>query len=566
MGRPRQTPPARPGGNRRDFFKRSGSAATALASLGTLLPLANANASELIFQHGVASGDPLADRVILWTRVTPAQQRSSISVGFIVATDPLLTQVVRRGTTRTHAGRDNTVKIDATGLQPGTTYYYRFSAEGAMSPVGRTRTLPVGSLQRLRIAVVSCSNHAYGYFNAYARIAERADLDLVVHLGDYIYEYGPNVYGNTRTPEPPGEMVTLADYRARHAQYKRDADSQAMHRQHPLVAIWDDHETTNDAWKDGAENHSPETEGPWATRVNHALQAYYEWMPLRPVDPRSRVALRNNARAFRFGNLLELVMLEERLSARSEQLPFGAAPGATPFGPGFVQSGAFTDEARTLLGDTQEAWLADRLRTTPARWKFLGQGVMFAQLKGVGAANAAGGGVFLNSDQWDGYQPARNRIYDIINGNAGQPGVGNVVVLTGDIHSSWAADLTQDPNNPDVASGGYNPATGAGSRAVEFVGTSVTSPGIDTDTNGGIAGFLRSVNPHFKYINLHRRGYMLVDVDPERVVCEWWFVDTVAQPSGGQSFAVAFAVAHGSQRLVPASQTVPPAAPPALAP
>jgi alkaline phosphatase D len=191
---------------------------------------------------------------------------------------------------------------------------------------------------------------------------------------------------------------------------------------------------------------------------------------------------------------------------------------------------------------------------------------MFAQLKGVAAANSAGGGVFLNSDQWDGYQPARNRIYDIINGNASQPGVGNVVVLTGDIHSSWAADLTQDPNNPNVASGGYNPATGAGSRAVEFVGTSVTSPGIDTDTSGGIAGFLRSINPHFKYINLNRRGYMLIDVVPERVTCEWWFVDTVASPSPGQSFAVAFKVEDGTQRLTSASQTMPPASPPALAP
>ena len=564
MGRPRHTPPARPGGNRRDFFKRSGSAATAMVSLSGMLPLATHGAViQPVFQHGVASGDPLADRVILWTRVTPPQPRSSINVSYVVATDPLLTQVVQRGTTKTNPARDNTVKIDAAGLQPGTTYYYRFSAEGATSPVGRTRTLPVGSAQRLRIAVMSCSNHAYGYFNAYARVAERADLDLIVHLGDYLYEYGPNVYGTTRTPEPPGEIVTLADYRARHAQYKRDADSQAMLRQHPLVAIWDDHETTNDAWKDGAENHTPGEEGDWATRVNAALQAYYEWMPVRVVDPAVR---RNNARAFRFGNLLELVMLEERLTARSQQLPFSTAPGSTPFGPGFVQSGAFTDPARTLLGDTQEAWLADRLRTTPARWKFLGQGVMFAQLKGVAAANSAGGGVFLNSDQWDGYQPARNRIYDIINGNASQPGVGNVVVLTGDIHSSWAADLTQDPNNPNVASGGYNPATGAGSRAVEFVGTSVTSPGIDTDTSGGIAGFLRSINPHFKYINLNRRGYMLIDVVPERVTCEWWFVDTVASPSPGQSFAVAFKVEDGTQRLTSASQTMPPASPPALAP
>jgi alkaline phosphatase D len=400
MGRPSQTPPARNGGNRRDFFKRSGSAATAMVSLGSLLPLAGAQAGEPVFQHGVASGDPLTDRVILWTRVTPRQPRRVVAVRFIIATDPLLTQVVRRGVARTQPDRDYTVKVDAIGLQAGTTYYYRFDAEGATSPVGRTRTLPVGSTQRLRIAVVSCSNHAYGYFNAYARIAERADLDLVVHLGDYLYEYGPNVYGSARTPEPAGEIVTLADYRARHAQYKRDADSQAMLRQHPLVAIWDDHETTNDAWKDGAENHSPETEGSWPTRVNHALQAYYEWMPVRPVDPTGRTSLRNNARAFRFGNLLELVMLEERLSARSEQLPASAAPGNTPFGPGFVQSGEFTDPARTLLGDTQEAWLADRLRTTPARWKFLGQGVMFAQLKGVGAANAAGVVCAAGTKRW----------------------------------------------------------------------------------------------------------------------------------------------------------------------
>ena len=565
MGRPTNIPPARLGGNRREFFKRSGSAATALTAIVTLplLPFATAQAGDTVFQHGVASGDPLSDRVILWTRITPAQPRSSITVGFTIATDPLLTRVVQRGSTKTNPLRDNTVKVDAAGLQHGTTYYYQFSADGQVSPVGRTRTLPVGTTTRLRAAVVSCSNHAYGYFNAYARIAERADLDLVIHLGDYLYEYGPGSYGNARVPEPPREMVTLADYRLRHAQYKRDADSQAMHRQHPMVAIWDDHETANDAWKDGAQNHTEGAEGSWASRVGQALQAYNEWMPVRVVDPANR---RNNARAFRFGDLLELVMLEERLGARSQQIAASASPGATPLGPGFVQAGPFTDGARTLLGDTQEAWLADRLRTTPARWKFLGQGVMFAQLKGVAAANASGGGVFLNSDQWDGYQPARNRIYDILKGNATQPAVGNVVVLTGDIHSSWAADLTQDPNNPDLLSGGYDASTGAGSCAVEFVGTSVTSPGVDSDTSGSIAGLLRSVNPHFKYINLTRRGYMLLDVDRERVVCEWWYVDTVARVSSVQTFATAFAVQNGSQRLVPATQTQAPAAPPLLAP
>lgn len=233
------------------------------------------------------------------------------------------------------------------------------------------------------MAVVSCSNHAYGYFNAYRRVAERADLDLVVHLGDYLYEYGPNQYGSLRTPEPPNEMVTLSDYRKRHAQYKRDTDLQEVHRQHPMVAIWDDHEITNDAWINGAQNHTEGLKGTWAQRVKLGLQAYCEWMPVRVPDPTQK---RRNQRAFEFGDLVDLVMLEERLSARSQQLP---ATIATPFGPGFVQYGAFADSSRTLLGEDQEAWLAARLRTSTARWKLIGQGVMFAQIKLQGAPVAA---------------------------------------------------------------------------------------------------------------------------------------------------------------------------------
>ncbi len=515
---------------------------------------------------GQASGDPLADRVILWTRVTPGGTRGAITVEYVIATDPGMTRVVQNGRTKTNPDRDFTVKVDAGRLQPGTTYYYRFTALGQTSPLGRTRTLPVGAAPRLRLAVVSCSNHAAGFFNAYRRIAERADLDAVIHLGDYLYEYGPNTFGNLRTPEPPNEMVTLSDYRLRHAQYKRDADSIEMHRQHPLIAIWDDHETTNDSWRDGAQNHTPGDsptppvgEGSWETRVNVGLQAYYEWMPVRIPDP---TRPRANQRAFRFGDLLELVMLEERLTARSQQL---TATVPTPFGNGFVQTGAFADPDRTLLGPAQEAWLATRLRTTPARWKFLGQGVMFAQLKLQAAPLAAGGGVFLNTDQWDGYQPARNRVYDIFKGTAELPPVNNCVVLTGDIHSSWAADLTQDPNNAVVATGGYNANTGEGSRAVEFVGTSVTSPGA-SDPNGSTANLLRSINPHFKYIDLNRRGYMLVDVTPQRAVAEWWFVDTVASISNVQTFGNAFETQNGSNRLQPSAQTTPPANPPALAP
>lgn len=563
MGRPNQVKPARTGTSRRDFFKRSGASAIGAAALAQLLPM-GASAAEVDprFQHGVASGDPLADRVILWTRITPPVVRAAVPVRWVVATDPGLTQVVLAGGTKTNPARDYTVKVDAIGLKPNTTYYYRFSTEGGESPIGRTKTLPVGPTDRLRMAVVSCSNLGFGYFNVYRRIAERPDLDLVMHLGDYLYEYGDGQYGSARALEPANEIVSLADYRQRHAQYKRDADSQAVHRQHPMVAIWDDHETANNSWREGAENHQPATEGSWDARVFAALQAYYEWMPVRPVDTTQP---RENNRFYAYGDLADLIMLEERLNGRSEQIETAARP--TPFGAGFAQADpGFSDPTREMLGAPEQAWLADRLRTTPSRWKLLGQGVMFAQLKGVGAANAAGGGVFLNSDQWDGYEPARNRLYDVLKGDASHPPVDDVVVLTGDIHSSWAADLTQDPNNPDPATGGYDAATGAGSRAVEFVGTSITSPGVDGDTTGAIANGLRCVNPHFKYVNLTRRGYLIVDVTPMRVVGEWWHVDTVASPSNIETFAVAFEVGHGSNRLTPAAQTLAPIDAPPLAP
>ena len=361
MGRPSKVQPTRHGSSRRDFFKRSGAGAIAVAATAPLLAEA---AAPVRFEHGVASGDPLSDRVILWTRITPATARPALVLQYVIATDPALSQVVQRGSTKTNPGRDYTVKIDALGLKPGTTYYYRFSCEGVDGPVGRTKTLPTTGVGSLRMAVVSCSNHAYGYFNAYARIAARADLDLVMHLGDYIYEYGAGQYGTARTPEPAHEIVTLDDYRQRHAQYKRDADSQAMHRQHPLIAIWDDHETANNAFKTGAENHQPATEGAWAARVAAALQAYYEWMPVRPVDTAN---LRDNHRGFAYGDLAELLMLEERVNARSEQLTTAVHP--TAFGAGFATTDpGYGDPTRTLLGDAQEAWLVNRLRLAGARF------------------------------------------------------------------------------------------------------------------------------------------------------------------------------------------------------
>lgn len=554
MGRPKHTAPAQPRAertagltNRRGFFTRSGAATVALAAAGPLRPLAGHAAPRGLFQHGVASGDPLADRVILWTRVTPQAPRDRLRVDWVVARDPELAETVQAGSLVTDAGRDWTVKVDAQGLQPGTTYYYRFSVGGERSAVGRTRTLPVGAVDHLRLAVVSCSNFAAGYFNAYRRIAERADLDAVIHLGDYIYEYADGQYGSTRPCDPSHEIITLDDYRRRHAQYKADPDSQEMLRQHPLIAIWDDHETANDAWKGGAENHQPEDEGGWSERVAAALQAYHEWMPVRTV----RKDLKRDNHRYAFGDLVDLFTLEERLGGRSEQL---VADIPTPFGLAFAQAGEFLNPARSVLGSEGEAWLTRQLRKSGARWKLLGQGVMFAQLKAVGAPNAAGGGLFLNPDQWDGYQPARDRLYAVVQGQDGGAPVRNLVVLTGDIHSSWAADLTRDPNNPDPRAGGYDAVTGEGALAVEFVGTSVSSPGMD-DPGNALAAYLRSQNPHFKYIELNRRGYLLIDVTCERVVGEWWHLETVASPDARQVLAAAFAVQDGAARLSPAPGT-----------
>jgi len=561
MGRSKFLAPVRTGTSRRTFLSRSGSAAAALAS-AVALPLAPGvtQAAGPLFQHGVASGDPLADRVILWTRITPQSPRRTAGFRWLVARDPGLRDVVQRGDGETSVERDFTVKVDAVGLSPGSTYYYRFFAENEASPIGRTRTLPVGATSRLRIAVASCSNYVAGLFNAYRRIAERADLDFVLHLGDYTYDHGAVDGG--RVPEPSGETITLSDYRTRHAQYKRDADLQEMHRQHPMICIWDDGEIANDAWRDGALNHTEGAEGTWPERVAMALKAYYEWMPVRMVDPTQP---RRNERAFHIGDLVDLLMLEERLSARSRQLP-ATIPIPGFIVPGFVQAGPFADPSRTMLGAEQEAWLAAQLRDSAARWKVIGQQVMFAQLKALGAPLALGGGVFINPDQWDGYQPARDRVYAVLKGDATHAPVGDVVILTGDLHSSFAADLTQDPDNPVVAAGGYDPATGNGSRAVEFVATSITSPFLVPDPTGAIAALLRSRNPHIKFIDLNQHGYMLLDLTRERAVCEWWFVDTVVAPSSVQTLGAAFEVQHGSNRLAPSAMTAARMNPPPPAP
>lgn len=582
MGAPRRRKPRRTGITRRQFLIRAGAGAAALSAIpmlpgcGRSDPVVGSTLTENPFKHSVASGDPMTDRVILWTRITAAVNQP-VPVNYTVASDPEMKHIVSSGLTQATPERDYTVKVDAGGLQPFTTYYYQFTVGSYTSPIGRTRTLPTGSPERLRFGVVSCSSYAHGLFNAYRRVAERADLDFVLHLGDYIYEYsngadGHEVYGDFRAYEPANEILTLQDYRIRHAQYKRDADLQELHRQHPMIAIWDDHEFADNAYKDGAVNHNDHgfDEGPWNTRVINALQAYYEWMPKR--EPKDKTDRRDN-RSLIFGDLAELILLEERVHARDKQLPGNVPPevvtellpplaSALPAAP-FILTDDYNDPNRTLIGNDGEAWLTERLRTSPSQWKLLGQGVMFAQLKVLGTPNALGTSIFLNSDQWDGYAPARDRIFNVLKGDATHPKVDNVVVLTGDIHTSWASDLTPDPNNPIEAAGGYNPLNGNGSLAVEYVCTSITSPGLDVLAPA--QDVLRVTNPHIKYVDLSQKGYMVMDVTQERVLGEWWYIDTISAPSSNQTFGTAFQVLPGSNRLTAASQSTPKDNPPPLA-
>lgn len=519
----------------------------------------------IAFRHGVASGDPLTDRVVLWTRVT-GDAAAVIPVELTLASDPQFTQNLRSLMTEARPERDHTVKVDLDGLLPASTYYYRFRALDQDSPVGRTRTLPQGAVDRLRIAVLSCSSYAHGFFNAYARVAERADLDLVLHLGDYIYEYGNGGYGNVRDYEPPHGIVTLDDYRSRHAYYRLEPELQALHRQHPTVCVWDDHESANDSWKDGAENHQPEVEGDWPARKLAAQRAYEEWMPIRAPDP-ARIF-----RNFQIGNLVELLMLDTRLFARSQPLPPNLNLGDLPELPvvpslpiqAFTATGAYQDPARSLLGAEQEQWLITRLRNTPARWKLLGQQVMFGQLKLLGLPNAAGLSQFLNPDQWDGYPVARSRIFSALRGDGVNLPVDNAVVLTGDIHTAWAMDLTEDPNNALPLLGGYNPLNGQGSLGVEFVATSVTSPGLEA--LAPIQDVIRLQNPHIKYVDLARKGYLLLDITPERCQGEFWAVDSITNRGGSEQFQAAYMTDDGSNRLRAAAVSTPRTNPPVLAP
>jgi alkaline phosphatase D len=473
------------------------------------------------FVHGVASGDPLPDRVMLWTRVTPrAGAAAPVSVRWRIADDERLTRVVARGAATARPERDFTVKVDAAGLRPGATYYYAFDAAGEQSPTGRTRTLPARGAARLRLAVVSCSDFEKGYFNAYRNIASRPDLDAVLFLGDYVYEHATTTPGITRVagrvPAPAHECVALDDYRLRYASHHLDPDLTALHAMHPCVAVWDDHESANDSWQDGALRHAAQ-QGPWAARRGAARRAFDEWLPLRESA--------RMYRRFEFGGLADVMMLDGR-SYRDRQVP--------PSDPAEL-----AHPRRSMLGAEQEAWLYASLRQSSragTAWRLVGQQVLFAPFAAqVGSAREV--------DNWEGYPAARSRFFDCVE----QERVADVAVLTGDIHSSWALDLPRTPLS------GYDATTGRGSLAVEIVTPAVTSsPFMERSGMRERARTFADISPHMRYMDGDRHGYVTLDVTRERLLGDWYHVRTVTERTADESKAASFVCERGSARLVEA--------------
>lgn len=511
------------------------------------------------FLHGVASGDPLPDGVLLWTRVTPepgaepgSGRGAETPVRWEVAEDREFTAIAASGTTLAAAPSDHTVKADVRGLRPATTYYFRFTVSGqgpeggeVRSPTGRTRTAPAvgASVAGVRFGVVSCANWEAGWFSAYRHLAARADLDAVVHLGDYLYEYGIGEYPTQGAPlrehRPAHEILDLADYRTRHGNYKTDADLQALHAAHPMIAIWDDHEVANDAWSGGAQNHTPGTEGDWAERVAAAKQAYFEWMPVRASTEGTVY------RRLRFGRLADLHLLDLR-SFRSQQASIG--------------SGAVDDPERTITGRAQLDWLKAGLAGSDAAWKLVGTSVMvspvaFGALPAhllkplAGLLGLPKEGLAVNVDQWDGYTDDRRELIAHLR----ERGVTDTVFLTGDIHMAWA-------NEVPVRAATYPLSPSA---ATEFVVTSVTSDNLDDilrvapQTVSKVAATaVRTANRHVKWVDMDSHGYGVLDVTAERAQMDYYVLSDKKDKEAASTWARSYRTRRGTQKVERADRPV----------
>ena len=568
---------------RRDLIKYAGISSIVISSWG-ISSCAEDEDPNFTFEHGVASGDPTESSVILWTRVSRTnfrdihddEQLSGIAdanVSWRVATDESFTNVVNSGSTTVGSEIDFTLKVDAQNLQSNTKYFYQFTVGPNSSVVGKTKTLPSGTVDRVKLAVVSCSNYASGYFNVYKEIAQMGDLDAVIHLGDYIYEYADSGYGSLRKLEPTHELINLADYRMRHALHKKDSNSQQMHASLPMIAVWDDHEVANDTWISGAENHDATTEGNFAARKASAIKAYFEWMPIRPVTPGvdSRVY-----RQFKFGDLVNLLMLDTRQAGRDQQLSYASFLTAD----GSFDAEKFQTElastTRTMLGAEQKTWLKESLSSSIETWQVLGSQVLmmknnlpsavllpdplaplveFTEYGQIATAFQTysfflGNGVdndkdsmlaaglteeqwqlatnpektkyldtsaypFIpyNLDAWDGYYYEREEIY------ATSKALNkNLIVLSGDTHNAWAGRLV-DQSNEVVG--------------IQYATASVSAPGFDSTLNYDLQT-VRATEPgvvqivdDLDYINMREKGVMVVTFTPEAAQAEWKFISTV---------------------------------------
>ena len=513
--------------------------------------------SSISFNHGVASGDPLSDRVVLWTKVTPPESREEVKVTVEVATDAEFTDLVGETVmTTTTAERDYTVKVDFTGLKAGIPYYYRFRSDGVTSPVGRTKTLPQGDVSSVKLAVFSCANYAAGYFNVYGHAAGQADVDAVLHLGDYIYEYDTRGLSLENSGEVvrnlpadnDKEILTLDDYRKRYAVYRSDSQLQALHAAHPFITMWDDHEVANNSYKDGASNHD-EGEGEFrkARKEAAASQAYYEWMPIRENTQEREIAYRS----FSFGNLVDLHMLETRLVARDKELDYQnyIDPETETIDMQMLNTHL---QSQTLLGRAQLEWLREGMNDSSATWQVLGQQVLMGRMElpvellahldnpslrlatdifelteikqrvqgndpSVTQRERDRINTVLpyNLDAWDGYPAEREAVLGVA-----YSADKNLVVLAGDTHNGWANNL-EDAEGNQVG--------------VEFAGPSVTSGGIEDFLglpDGFRAQFSRAVETlvdDLVYSNASDRGYMIVSFTSKEAQSEWIYVDTVSE-------------------------------------
>jgi alkaline phosphatase D len=564
--------------SRRDFLLKSASTAAALSVTGVLAACGSSSPTPAQFNYGVASGDPLSDRVMLWTHAKIEGSNDSVGLTWEVATDAAFASVVRSGRVDATEAASFTAKVDVTGLTAGSTYYYRFTDDaGTRSTVGTTRTLPAVGAASVKFAVFSCALYSEGFFNTYDAAA-KSDAQYAIHLGDYLYEYGSAAgeFGNTdaaalgRVVTPANDIVSLADYRTRYAQYRSDANLQALHAKMPWITVWDDHEFANNAYVGGAENHNPATQGDWATRMANAAKAYHEWMPIRTPDATNLLKI---YRRFDFASLFTLHMVDTRIEGRDRQYDnFGDADGGIArYVAGLTPdaSGVLPDASRKMMSATQQSWLTTGIAQSAATWQFVGNQDIMARMwipasvlqkaaaiatdpAGVQAAvgayltakatRAAAGSAALtptqaallnpsvnprlpyNLDSWDGYPIQRETVLQTVKATGKK-----LVTLSGDSHNGWFANLT----------------TLAGEKVgVEFAGSSVSAPGFESAGLGALASSLdgSALVPQLgtaaigaglgliddlNYSDTIRRGYLLMTVTSAAVKGEYVYVDTV---------------------------------------